>query len=58
MVTRDRIWKTPELRVLARSRPEEAVLAGCKFGSTLGPGDPAMKCKRNNVTPCNSRMRS
>jgi hypothetical protein len=26
-------WKTPELIVLVRSKPEEAVLAGCKYYS-------------------------
>jgi hypothetical protein len=30
-------WKKPELTVLVRSRPEEAVLAGCK---TLGQSGP------------------
>ncbi len=28
-------WKTPELIVLVRSRPEEAVLAGCKLATNL-----------------------
>lgn len=26
-------WNTPELIVLVRSKPEEAVLTACKFGS-------------------------
>lgn len=32
-------WKTPELIVLVRSKPEEAVLTACKltFGSGAGP---------------------
>jgi len=27
-------WETPELIVLARNRPEEAVLCGCKTGES------------------------
>jgi hypothetical protein len=27
-------WKTPELIVLVRSKPEEAVLTACKIGAT------------------------
>jgi hypothetical protein len=29
-------WKTPELIVLVRSKPEEAVLQACKGNGTLG----------------------
>ena len=45
-------WKKPELRILVRSRPEEAVLAGCKFAnSTQGPYD--LKCKKKgSPEPC------
>lgn len=36
-----RAWQTPELVVLTKGRPEEAVLQGCKviegFFSELGP---------------------
>jgi hypothetical protein len=31
-------WFRPELIVLARNKPEEAVLNGCKFDSAQGPG--------------------
>lgn len=31
-------WVTPELLVLVRSHPEEAVLATCKSGSIAGSG--------------------
>lgn len=31
-------WVTPELIVLVRSKPEEAVLAGCKRSGAVGPG--------------------
>ena len=36
MVSVDRrAWETPELIVMVRSRPEEAVLAGCKYDTTI-----------------------
>jgi hypothetical protein len=57
MTAQVKTWKTPELRVLVRSRPEEAVLAGCKWGGTLGPADMQMRCKRNN-TICSSPAKS
>jgi hypothetical protein len=32
-------WTSPELTVLVRSNPEEAVLTGCKtYGVPTGPG--------------------
>jgi hypothetical protein len=31
-------WQTPELIVLVRSRPEEAVLAGCKMSTSPNHG--------------------
>ena len=34
-------WQRPELIVLARTRPEEAVLTGCKGTGLVGPGRPA-----------------
>jgi hypothetical protein len=30
-------WQKPELIILARTSPEEAVLAACKFGTINGP---------------------
>ena len=36
--TQKKEWKSPELIVLVRSKPEEAVLTSCKNVST--PGDP------------------
>jgi hypothetical protein len=30
-------WFRPELIVLARNKPEEAVLESCKFGEAIGP---------------------
>jgi len=39
MVTEDKSkWETPELIVMARSRPEEAVLTACKGGTLTGAG--------------------
>lgn len=37
-------WKKPELIVLVRGRPEEAVLETCKSGSAGGPGN-ANNCR-------------
>lgn len=31
-------WEQPQLLVLVRSEPEEAVLAACKSGYDFGPG--------------------
>jgi hypothetical protein len=31
-------WSRPELIVIVRSGPQEAVLAGCKSNSVSGPG--------------------
>ncbi len=36
-------WRRPELVVLVRSRPEEAVLAGCKYPGVAGPGRPGVQ---------------
>ena len=35
-------WQRPELVVLVRSRPEEAVLAGCKYPGIAGYGRPVV----------------
>jgi len=43
------VWKTPELIVLVRSRPEEAVLTGCKIsGSTTQPQSTESGCMKGN----------
>ena len=34
-----KVWEKPELNVLTRNKPEEAVLAVCKDGVAGGPGD-------------------
>ena len=40
-------WQSPELIVLVRSKPEEAILSGCKHGGQPpggSPNDQAMAC--------------
>ena len=37
-------WTTPELIVLVRSKPEEAVLSGCKMNPAKGPVNGQMDC--------------
>jgi len=39
MGTQKSVWKSPELIVLARSRPEERVLATCKGGGGITSRD-------------------
>ncbi|MBN1321350.1 MAG: hypothetical protein JXA87_10975 [Thermoleophilia bacterium] len=41
-------WTTPELIVLARGKPEEAVLATCKGGSYGGARANVVACSQNN----------
>ena len=38
METEKKQWQKPELIVLVRGKPEEAVLAGCKLSPRLGSG--------------------
>jgi hypothetical protein len=43
--TQKKEWKTPELIVLVRSKPEEAVLTGCKWVAPLiGPSSMNANC--------------
>jgi len=44
MTTEKSAWQRPELIVLVRSRPEEAVLAGCKIPSA-NSGPSRHNCK-------------
>lgn len=37
-------WQTPELIVLARSNPEEAILETCKYGSLTGDAGANSRC--------------
>jgi hypothetical protein len=44
IMTKKKPWSRPELIVLVRSNPEEAVLAGCKTATTVtGGGNQACK---------------
>lgn len=48
--TEKKPWSKPELIVLLRGNPEEAVLVGCKMGTTVtGGGNQA--CKKSGK-PC------
>ena len=42
-------WTEPELIVLVRNKPEEAVLGGCKDGAPLGPAASDEACM---ITEC------
>jgi hypothetical protein len=44
-------WKTPELIVLVRNQPEEAVLACCKVGFFAGPVATPFGCI-SGTSPC------
>lgn len=46
-------WEKPELIVLLRTRPEEAVLAACKTGGHAGAGG-WRNCQKEDGAPCNS----
>jgi hypothetical protein len=45
-------WQKPELIVLVRSKPEEAVLVVCKAPTSkfMGPNDPSNRCKLRGVS--------
>jgi len=48
-----RAWSRPELIVLVRSEPEEAVLDGCKYTNpSSGPGSYEAKCKTWSGATC------
>ena len=47
--TEKRPWQKPELIILVRSRPEEAVLMGCKIATASGPDDAISLCALINV---------
>jgi hypothetical protein len=56
------IWQKPQMTVLVRSRPEEAVLTACKLGGGSGPGTNVMGCmtdqgaKKCRTTDCSSAV--
>lgn len=45
-------WKTPELIVLVRNKPEEAVLLGCKTTSITGASSSIMGCYTGVCVGC------
>ena len=46
-------WVTPELIVLVRSRPEEAVLVNCKrIGISTGPNNQEGNCNSEKGKTC------
>ena len=50
-------WHRPELVVLVRSRPEEAVLTGCKGAKAVGPPEGVKNCK-NGGNRCDVSVHS
>jgi len=48
MTESKKAWVEPELIVLVRSKPEEAVLDTCKYGTTIPDSGPA-----SNYRDCN-----
>lgn len=58
MIAEKKTWTTPQLSVLLRSRPEEAVLAACKFGSNTN-GPYGARCKKKESSElCSSPAKS
>jgi len=57
MDEKNKVWQKPELIVLVRSKPEEAVLAGCKYlnPKSAAPGaDPDAWCCEYGAEGCAS----
>jgi hypothetical protein len=50
--TQKKIWVTPELIVLVRSKPEEAVLTACKPNGSSGPDVVNLGCMFAGVYGC------
>ncbi len=46
MTEKKKVWTEPELIVIVRNRPEEAVLVGCKdwMSSGTGPSSTVTEC--------------
>jgi hypothetical protein len=55
MTESKKAWVEPELIVLVRSKPEEAVLGACKVGVEGGPASALSACLTSGVYPCNNR---
>ena len=50
-------WHKPELVVLVRSRPEEAVLRACKGSQAFGPPEGLKNCKTHG-SRCETNVKS
>jgi len=51
-VDMNRVWEKPELVVLEKCRPEEQVLANCKYGALTGPDSANSACKQKPGPVC------
>ena len=51
MTENKKAWVEPELIVLVRNKPEEAVLTVCKVAGSSGPGTYDMPCN-TTTDPC------
>lgn len=48
-----KVWKKPELVIIARNKPEEAVLTGCKAaGNVSGPDGENTSCSEVGPGGC------
>lgn len=45
-------WQKPELIILVRTKPEEAVLATCKVSSEIVTGPSGKTCAQNTGQGC------
>ena len=45
-------WAQPELLVMARSNPEEAVLSNCKGNTSIAPGTFDGNCWNDGCSQC------
>jgi hypothetical protein len=51
-----KIWEKPKLIILARGRPEESVLAGCKMkGITVSRKNKNVGCQKAGCGLCNAK---
>ena len=54
-------WETPELIIIVRSKPEEAVLANCKYQGAGQQGPNNIQCKgvaEHDVGDCHIQVPS
>jgi len=59
MTESKKAWVTPELIVLVRSKPEEAVLEACKYWEIGGSNQAvASGCSQGCVYPCTDQLSS